>query len=76
MPEWIRPLYREAATSPTWHVAHDKGVTTTTFCGEKIHGPLEIATHEERTERDGRCEQCGRLFAERRERSVIGAARP
>lgn len=75
MSDWIRPLFREASASTTWHIARVKGATTTTFCGESIHGALEVASSEERTERDGRCEECRRASAERQERSVIGAGR-
>ncbi len=73
MSEWVRPLFRTADASSTWHLARDKGATTAMFCGETIHGPLEVAHDEEKTLHDGRCEECPRLEAERHERSVIGA---
>lgn len=75
MSDWIRPLFRGEGAPTTWHIARDKSGTTTTYCGESIHGPLETASSEERTERDGRCDACIRSEAERRERTVIGAGR-
>lgn len=75
MSDWIRPLFREPSASSTWHIARDKGATTRTFCGDSIHGPLEVAGSEERIERDGSCDECRRAEIERREHSVIGAGR-
>ena len=74
MAGWVRPLYRDDRASSTWHVARDKGFTSTTYCGEKITGPLEIATHEDKPEREGRCDTCVRVEAEAREQSPLESA--
>lgn len=75
MAEWIRPLYHEAGASARWHIARDKGTTSTMFCGQTIRGPLEVARHDEQTDPDGRCEDCPHAFAQWRERSVMGSGR-
>lgn len=74
MAGWIRPLYRDDRAPSTWHLARDKSFTTTTFCGEKITGPLETTTSEDKPERDGRCATCVSAEAESREQSPIGSA--
>ena len=74
MSDWIRRLMRPSGASSQWHVARDKGFTgVTTFCGEQIRGPLETASSEERTERDGHCATCGAKLAEKRAATGVGA---
>lgn len=57
MPDWVRPLFRATGASREWHAPRIKGVTTATYCGTSLEGPLEIA-REDRAEREGRCATC------------------
>jgi hypothetical protein len=70
--DWIRQLIRASGASTQWHVARDKGFTTTAFCGAKFEGPIEIASSDDRTEKDGRCSTCELKLAEKRT-AVAGA---
>ena len=57
MADWVRPLFHTASTSREWHAARSKGLSTVTYCGENIQGPLEIAS-EDKAEHEGRCVTC------------------
>jgi hypothetical protein len=55
--EWVRLLSRVTGTSAEWHVPRTKSFTTTTYCGTKLEGPLEVAS-DDKAEREGRCSSC------------------
>jgi hypothetical protein len=70
MAKWIRMLSRPAGASGQWHVlASDKEFAIAdALCGEKFPGAVEVASGEDRTERDGRCSACeARLTAKQQE---------
>jgi hypothetical protein len=54
--QWVR-LLRVTSASAEWHVPQTKSFTTTTYCGTKLEGPLEV-TNDEKAQRDGRCSSC------------------
>jgi hypothetical protein len=55
--QWVRLLSRVTSTPAEWHVPRTKSFTTTTYCGMKLEGPLEVAS-DDRAEREGRCSSC------------------
>ena len=55
--QWVRLLSRVTSASAEWHVPRTKGFTTTTYCGTKLEGSLEV-TSAEKAEREGRCSSC------------------
>ena len=55
--EWVRLLSRVTSASAEWHVPRTKSFTTTTYCGTKLEGSLEV-TSDEKAEREGRCSSC------------------
>ena len=57
MTEWVRLLSRVTSASAEWHVPRTKSFTTTTYCGTKLEGSLEV-TSDEKAEREGRCSSC------------------
>ena len=57
MSDWVRPLFRATGASGEWHVPRIKGLTTTTYCGENIEGPIEVA-REDKAERERCCSTC------------------
>ena len=57
MTQWVRLLSRVTSASAEWHVPLTKSFTTTTYCGTKLEGSLEV-TSDEKAEREGRCSSC------------------
>lgn len=57
MTQWVRLLSRVTSASVEWHVPRIKSFTTTTYCGTKLEGSLEV-TSDEKAEREGRCSSC------------------
>jgi hypothetical protein len=55
--QWVRLLSRVTGASAEWHAPQTKSFTTTTYCGTKLEGSLEV-TSEEKAEREGRCSSC------------------
>jgi hypothetical protein len=55
--QWVRLLSRVTSASAEWHVPRTKSFTTTTYCGTKLEGSLEV-TSDEKAEREGRCSPC------------------
>ncbi len=55
--QWVRLLSRVTSASAEWHVPRTKSFTTTTHCGTKLEGPIEVAT-DDKAEREGRCSSC------------------
>jgi len=55
--QWVRLLSRVTSASAEWHVPLTKSFTTTTYCGTKLEGSLEV-TSDEKAEREGRCSSC------------------
>jgi hypothetical protein len=55
--QWVRLLSRVTTASAEWHVPRTKSFTTTTYCGTKLEGSLEV-TSDERAEREGLCASC------------------
>src|SRR5712692_3885271 len=55
--QWVRLLSRVTSASAEWHVPRTKSFTTTTYCGTKLEGSLEV-TSDEKAEREGRCSSC------------------
>src|ERR1700682_3678832 len=60
--DWVRVLFRATNASRDWHAPRLRGVSTTTYCGVSLAGPLEIA-REDRAEREGRCATCATRLA-------------
>ena len=57
MTQWVRLLSRVTSASAEWHVPQIRSFTTTTYCGTKLEGPLEVAS-DDKAEREGRCSSC------------------
>ena len=57
MTQWVRLLSRVTSASAEWHVPRTKSFTTTTYCGAKLEGSLEV-TSDQKAEREGRCSSC------------------
>jgi hypothetical protein len=55
--QWVRLLSRVTSASAEWHLPLTKSFTTTTYCGTKLEGPLEVAS-DDKAEREGRCSSC------------------
>jgi hypothetical protein len=55
--QWVRLLSRVTGASAEWHVPQTKSFITTTYCGTKLEGSLEVAS-DEKAEREGRCSSC------------------
>jgi hypothetical protein len=71
--KWIRLLSRPADASSEWHfLAIEKEfAAANALCGERFAGPVEVATSEDATQRDGRCGDCeARLAAKQKEAAV------
>jgi hypothetical protein len=65
--KWVRLLSRPANASSQWHVlASDREFTiANALCGERLPSAVEVASDEDRTERDGRCPTCETALAEK-----------
>jgi hypothetical protein len=75
---WIRQLIRSAGTSAQWHAQGPKSfVVSAALCGEHF-GAVEVASHEDVTDRDGRCTNCEAVLKEEavvtKEPSEVGTA--
>ena len=57
MAQWVRLLSRVTSASAEWHVPLTKSFTTTTYCGTRLEGPLEVAS-DDKAERESRCSSC------------------
>lgn len=57
MTQWVRLLSRVTGGSAEWHVPQTKSFITTTHCGTKLEGSLEVAS-DEKAERERRCSSC------------------
>ena len=55
--QWVRLLSRVSGASADWHVPQTKSFTTTTYCGQNLTGPLEVAS-DDKAEHGGRCSSC------------------
>jgi hypothetical protein len=55
--QWVRLLSRVTRASAEWHLPQTKSFITTTYCGTKLEGSLEVAS-DDKAEREGRCALC------------------
>jgi hypothetical protein len=60
--QWVRLLSRVTSASADWHIPRTKSFITTTYCGTKLEGSLEV-TSDEKAEREGRCSSCATHLA-------------
>lgn len=55
--QWVRLLSRVSGASADWHVPRTRSFATTTYCGQNLAGPLEVAS-DDKAERQERCWSC------------------
>jgi uncharacterized protein with PIN domain len=72
MAKWIRLLSRPADASSKWHflAVEKEFASANALCGERFAGPVEAATGEDVTERDGRCPDCEARLAAKQSEAV------
>ena len=75
MTQWVRLLSRVTSASAEWHVPRTMSFTTTTYCGTKLEGSLEV-TSDEKAEREGRCSTCVTILATTLELAPQRPSRP
>lgn len=74
MAKWIRLLSRPAGSSRQWHVLaiEKEFAVANALCGERFPSAVEVASGDERTQREGRCPTCETGLAEKQKEAFAG----